>query len=262
MKTVEKIIKDLELKDIKRIGKNVTMTQILTNNSKIKFEYDKDGRLLSKTTFKNNKEKSKNEYKYENNNIHIFHNINGKFDSNYANIISTINHKNGDINIKNTKIFNKDDAKIQFVKWYEYININGLNILKSLISEDIPPQYSNLDKIERLLLQLVNSETKFDQYDGSKIIELTYMDPINSIITVIIQINRNGYITDMSTYYIGDNNEKVNTSKTHIKYKDEFLNEIKYIVTNHHLKLEYITTTTYDYENMTKTEETKRIKVK
>ena len=258
MKTVEKIIKDLELQDIKRLGertgKNVTMTQILTDNSKIKFEYDKDGRLLSKTTFENDKEKSKDEYKYENNNMHIFYSINGKFDSNYANIISTINHKNGDISIKNTKICNKDDEKIQFVKQYEYININGLNILKSLISKDIP-QCSNSDNIERLL-ELVNSTTKFDQYDGSKIIELTYMDPINSIITVIIQINRNGFITDMSTYYIDDNNE---TSKTYIKYKDGFLNEIKYIFTNH-LKWEYTTTTTYDYENMTKTDETTMVK--
>lgn len=238
MKTVEKIIEELEVKDIKRIGertgKNVTMSKPLTNNSKIEFEYDKDGKLLSRTIFKDDFAESKYEYKYECYDSFIIELENDK-----------ISRKMFSYNYFDTK-FDKDlyveteykykESMLSKIIDYRYTNINRFNILLSI--------HINNNEILKIN-NLINTDNS---------ILLEYINDNKSKTNITINMNNKGLITSIDC--------SASNSKTLIKYdENEFLSETEYSFINH-LGWKYIITTKYDYNNMTKIEETKRIKVK
>lgn len=266
MKAIDKIIEDLQLQDIKRLGgklnKDILITKPLSN-SKLEYLYDKDGKLLYKRKIKNGKEEFNNSYLYNESDTDsstIYEttkkcNHVNKFDIFTSNIITTNTYiKDGKeiLSIHEYKTNPKTKRKMAYKTFYDYQKLNGLNILSVIDSSDIYDTNGNEAIIQRLL--------QLDKVDITNItnnktcMTLIYSYP-DMKATVKINIINNK-ITDMK--YITDDN--IVRSKINIKYdKDGFLSEIKETIVTH-LNWEYTTITKYDYQNMMIVEERTRAK--
>ena len=258
MKTIDKIIEDLELKDIKRIaeqtGGNVIITQPL-NNSKIEFEYDMNGKLLSKTKIKNNGEiEFKYVYKCDNDPTEYFtttYVVEHRHDNVTIPAIITICYD--DINQYTVSYSEFDDSEeasnLKNKTFYSYKKINDIYILTSIDIFDYEAVNNAKSKITEVpaerLVQLTNTSIN-NMKDKPCVISLDYNHINNEKSHVTININKDGLIKNL--YFESDS-----VSKTTINYdKDGFLSNIKQSFINY-LGYEYSTSTVYDYKNMTKT---------
>lgn len=268
MKAIDKIIEDLQLQDIKRLGgelnKDILITKPLSN-SKLEYLYDKDGKLLYKRKIKNGKEEFNNSYLYnesDNDSSTIYEttkvcNHVNKFDIFTSNIITTNTYiKDGKeiLSIHEYKTNPKTRRKMACKMFYDYQKINGLNILSVIDISDIYNTNGNEAIIQRLL-QL--DKVDIININNNKTMRLIYSYP-DGIVKSTVTINIiNDKIVNMKYTAINLHTTKSNVS---IKYnKDGFLSEIKETIITR-LNWEYTTTTTYDYKNMMIVEERSRAK--
>lgn len=252
MKTIDKIIEDLELKDIKRIaeqtGGNVIITQPL-GNSKIEFEYDMNGKLLSKTKIKNNgKIEFKYVYKCDNDSTEYFttYVVEHRHDNvTIPTIITTCYDNINQYTVSYSEFDDSEEASnLKNKTFYSYKKINDIYVLTSIDIFD----YEGIDTTNvpaERLVQLTNTSIN-NMKNGTCTISLDYAHRDNEKSHVTININKDGLIRSLCF-------ESNSISKTTIKYdKDGFLSSVKQSFVTH-LGWKYDTNTIYDYKNMTKT---------
>lgn len=262
MKTIDRIIEDLQLQDIKRLGerlnKEVLITKPLSNNSNLEYLYDKDGKLIYKRKIKNSNEEFRYTYKYDENKIYVSYkgyNYKNQLDLYTSDIISINNYLKDNEQIEvinNYKYDRKTDRRFAYKTSCEYKKISGLNILLLIDSSDIYNKNNN-ELIVQRLLQL-NKVDILNININNKTMRLNYSYPdMKAIVTINI-------INDKIVSMKCESDNAPDKYKVSIKYdKDGFLSEVKETIMSN-LNWEYTATTTYDYKNMMIVEERSRAK--